>query len=62
MSNWKLNCVSVNPIHTRFVVFDPHGAWCGEITLLTSDVLDFAQHVWNGVVNWNDHDPTKPEA
>ena len=52
---FKLVCKSVNPRHTRFALFDREGANCGQIVILTSDVIHFISVVWKGDIDWRDH-------
>jgi len=53
MNHYKLNCTSWNGQHVRFTVFDPKGANCGEICVLTGDVFNFIRSSWRGDVFWN---------
>lgn len=53
MKPFKLSCVESNERHTIFNVFDPKGANCGRLTILTEDVINFLQHSWNGNIFWN---------
>jgi len=53
MKYYKLSCKETNPRHTTFGVYDPHGAYCGTLTLLTADVRIFVQESWSGIIFWN---------
>ena len=50
---FRLSCLEVNQRHTKFNVFDPHGANCGTLTLLTKEVKDFLRFDWNAEIDWN---------
>ncbi len=52
---FKLSCISSNSRHTVFTVFDSRGANCGQLTVLTDDVILFVSRNWAGDVSWNDH-------
>jgi len=51
--SFLLRCEQSNPQHTQFSLFDPQGANCGTITVLTSAVDGFIRYDWNGNVDWN---------
>lgn len=50
---FRLDCLSSNPRHTIFRVFDGEAGNCGTLTLLTEDVPFFIQNIWQGDVLWN---------
>jgi hypothetical protein len=53
MKRFKLVSVEINDQHTKFSLFDPAGANCGFITILSEDVPDFiSQWNWNGTLEW----------
>ena len=54
---FKLVCQDWGNTHARFILFDPVGANCGTIVLLTGDALDFVKYDWNGSVFWNGKGP-----
>lgn len=54
---FKLSCSEWNVKHVKFNLFDPHGANCGKIVILTEDVLQFAKYSWNGNIAWNGRFP-----
>ena len=59
--NYKLSCISSNPRHTVFNLFDrgevgsssATPACCGTVTILTSDLVYFLQRCWKGDIFWN---------
>lgn len=55
MKSFKISCIESNPKHTKFNIFDSHGANCGTITILTSEVEDFvdSRFNWAGSIDWN---------
>lgn len=59
---FKLDCFESNGFHTRFKVFDPRGANCGELCILTQDAASFVADNWNGLVFWNGHEPKKKQV
>ena len=61
MKPYKLHCTGSNSRHTQFQVFDPKGANCGTLTVLTSEAMDFVKFSWTGEVFWNGLRPT-PET
>lgn len=58
---FKLVCQDWGNTHARFILFDPVGANCGTIILLTGDALDFVKYDWNGSVFWNGKGPLVAE-
>jgi hypothetical protein len=50
--DYSLKCISWNPRHVKFSIFDHLGAKVGDVTVLTSDVLYFVGRVWNGALLW----------
>lgn len=50
---FKLSCISTNVKHTRFDLFDSEGANCGQITILTIDIVYFIGRAWNDSIEWN---------
>ncbi len=61
MKKFTLSCLSTNPTHTKFQIYDPHGANCGEITVLSEDAEKFVAFNWSGTVLWNGKQPVKKE-
>jgi hypothetical protein len=53
MKPFTLTCLESNTRHTKFNVFDPTGANCGTLTILTDDVVGFIQRSWKGNINWD---------
>lgn len=53
MSTWYLDCMESNERHTKFRLFDPQGANCGTLCIITTDVPEFIANKWNGDVQWN---------
>lgn len=53
LSRFKLSCVEVNGKHTKFNIYDPAGANCGQITVNTKDVICLVRDTWRGNVDWN---------
>lgn len=53
---YRLECKHIDLMHTRFALYDPTGANCGNIIVLTSDARNFISRNWNGNVDWNDKD------
>lgn len=58
---FRISCIETNQRHTKFTLYDPHGANCGVITILTDDVRLFLQRSWNGDIFWHDHIPQSLE-
>jgi len=54
---YKLDCMEWNPRHVKFNVFDPTGANCGILTILTDDALNFVKYSWNGDISWHGKGP-----
>ena len=59
---FKLDCRNWNQRHIQFAIFDPSGVNCGEIMILTSDVVSFVRDTWYGVVVWNNLIPSEWEV
>lgn len=59
---FSLDCVDWNSQHVKFRVFDRRGANCGEITILTEDVVEFVRDTWCGNVQWNGKLPDNMEV
>ena len=54
----KLSCLDSNAGHTRFIVFDTHGANCGIITISTQEEdLIALLNSWSGPIEWHGIDP-----
>jgi len=54
---YKLSCMDWNSRHVRFALYDPFGANCGEISVLSGDVQNFISNSWSGDVLWNGKSP-----
>jgi hypothetical protein len=52
-NQYKIHCIEWNPRHVKFDVYDPPGANCGTLTILTDDVLNFITNSWNGDIFWH---------
>ncbi len=57
---YKLECKKADPTHVKFAVYDPVGANCGTISVLTSDVRNFVARSWNGNVDWKEWETQIP--
>ena len=49
---FELVCLESNHKHTRFALFDPIGANCGQLAIRTEDLIPFAVQNWNGTVDY----------
>jgi hypothetical protein len=56
---YKLYCVESNVMHVRFNLFDPKGANCGSLCVLTEDVENFLMNSWKGSINWDGKIPER---